>query len=178
VRTSLSVALATLVVSGALSSTATATSFPVLPPKVPAEIQPEAGNEPFEVGHALGVQIYQCNGTSWTFVEPKALLVTNRLQIISHFAGPTWQHQDGSSVVGALVKPVTVDAKSIPWLLLSAKTTTAGKFGNRLTQTTFIQRINTRGGIAPAASTCTAATAGVKKEIPYTADYYFWRKAA
>jgi hypothetical protein len=176
VRTLLPIALATLVVSGALASTATATSFPVLPPKVPAEIQPEAGNEPFEVGHALGVQVYQCNGTAWTFVEPKAVLVTNRLQIISHFAGPTWQHQDGSSVVGQLVKPVTVDAKSIPWLLLSRKDSTPGKFGNRLTPTTFIQRINTRGGIAPAASTCTADQAGVKKEVPYSADYFFWRK--
>ena len=46
------------------------------------------------------------------------MLVTNRFQVIHHFAGPTWQHQDGSSVVGQLVKPVTVDAKSIPWLLL------------------------------------------------------------
>jgi hypothetical protein len=177
-RTTLPIALATLVVSGALASFASASSFPVVPPKVPAEIQVEAGNEPFEVGHALGVQVYACNGTAWTFVEPKALLVTNRLQLIHHFAGPTWQHQDGSSVVGQLVKPVTVDAKSIPWLLLSKKTTTPGKFGNRLTQTTFIQRVNTRGGIAPAASTCTAATAGVQKEVPYTADYYFWRAVA
>ena len=176
-RTFLPIALAAIAVSGALASTATATSFPVLPPKVPAEIQPEAGNEPFEVGHALGVQVYQCNGTAWTFVEPKAVLVTNRLQIISHFAGPTWQHQDGSSVQGTLVKPVTVDPKSIPWLLLSGKNQTAGKFGNRLTPTTFIQRVNTRGGIAPAASTCTAANAGDRKEVPYTADYFFWRKA-
>jgi hypothetical protein len=177
VRTLLPIALATLVVAGALASTATATTLPVLPPKVPAEIQPEAGNEPFEVGHALGVQSYQCNGTAWTFVEPKAVLVTNRLQIISHFAGPTWRHQDGSSVQGTLVKPVTVDPKSIPWLLLSGKNQTAGKFGNRLTPTTFIQRINTRGGLAPAASTCTAANAGAKKDVPYTADYFFWRKS-
>jgi len=47
---------------------------------------------------------------------------------------------------------------------------------NRLTQTTFIQRVNTRGGIAPAASTCTAAAAGTQQEVPYTADYFFWRK--
>ncbi len=176
-RKILPIALAAVAVSGALASTAGASSFGVLPPKVPAEIQPEAGNVPFEVGHAVGVQVYQCNGAAWTFVEPKAILVTNRLQLIHHFAGPTWQHLDGSSTQGTLVKPATVDPKSIPWLLLSAKNQTAGKFGNRLTPTTFIQRINTRGGIAPAASTCTAATAGAKKEVPYTADYYFWRKA-
>jgi hypothetical protein len=177
----LPVALATLAVSGALASAAAAASpypsLPVLPPKVPAEIQPEAGNVPFEVGHAIGVQIYQCNGAgAWTFVEPKAVLLTNRLTVINHFAGPTWQHQDGSSTQGTLVKPVTVDAKSIPWLLLSAKNQTAGKFGTRLLPTTFIQRINTRGGLAPDGSLCTAAKAGVKAQIPYTADYYFWRK--
>src|SRR3954452_24658612 len=131
-RTILTIDDPTLLVTCALASFAAASSFPVVPPKVPPEIQVEAGNEPFEVGHALGVQVYACNGMAWTFVEPKALLVTNRLQLIHPFAAPTWQHQDGSSVVGQLVKPVTVDAKSIPWLLLSKKTTTAGKFGNRL----------------------------------------------
>jgi hypothetical protein len=177
VRTFLPIALAAIAVSGALASTATATTYPVLPPKVPAEIQPEAGNVPFEVGHALGVQIYACNGTAWTFVAPRAVLITSRLRVIHHFGGPTWQHQDGSSVVGQLVKPVTVDPKSIPWLLLSRKDSTEGKFGNFLTPTTFIQRINTRGGLAPAASTCTTANAGAQKEVPYTADYFFWRKA-
>src|ERR1700755_2354039 len=101
-RKLLPIALATFVVTGALASTAAAstfpTSFPVLPPKVPAEIQPEAGNVPFEVGHAIGVQVYQCNGAgTWAFVEPKAILLTNRLTVIHHFAGPTWQHQGGRS---------------------------------------------------------------------------------
>jgi hypothetical protein len=163
---------AALLISGVLATTATAR--PIVEPKVPAEIQVEAGRQLFDVGHALGVQIYACNGTAWTFVAPRATLLTERLHIIRHFAGPTWQDLDGSSVVGQLVKPVTVDPKSIPWLLLSAKTTTPGKFGNHLTKTAFIQRINTRGGLAPAASTCTAATTGVQKEVPYTADYYFW----
>ena len=124
------------------------------------------------------MQIYACNGTAWTFVAPRATLLTNRLHVISHFAGPTWQDPDGSSVVGQLVKPVTVDAKSIPWLLLSAKSTTPGKFGNYLTKTSFIQRINTRGGLAPAASTCTPERAGKQVEVPYTADYVFWKKQA
>ena len=172
----LPVALAAVAVSGALASTAAAR--PTAPPNVPTDIRVPAGNQLFDVGHALGVQIYSCNGTAWTFVAPRAALVTDRLQFIHHFAGPTWQHQDGSSVVGQLAKPpATVDPKSIPWLLLSAKSTTAGRFGDHLTKTTFIQRLNTRGGLAPAASTCTAATAGVQKEIPYTADYYFWRES-
>jgi hypothetical protein len=164
---------AALLISGVLATTATAR--PIVEPKVPPEIQVQAGAQLFDVGHALGVQIYKCDGTAWTFVAPRAVLLTDRIHVIHHFAGPTWQDLDGSSVVGQLVKPVTVDPKSIPWLLLSAKSTTPGKFGNYLTKTAFIQRINTRGGLAPAAATCTAANAGTQKEIPYTADYYFWK---
>lgn len=100
--------------------------------------------------------------------------------IITHFAGPTWQAKDGSNVVGqrvngVTVDGVTVDATAIPWLLLSAKSTAAGPDGDRLVNTSYIQRVNTTGGLAPAATECTTATAGKVAEVPYTADYYFWK---
>jgi len=41
--------------------------------------------------------------------------------------------------------------------------------------TSYIQRIATVGGLAPPAAQCTAATAGTVAEVPYTADYYFWK---
>ncbi len=63
------------------------------------------------------------------------------------------------------------DAAAIPWLLLSAASTTPGALGD----TTFIQRVNTTGGLAPAAATCTAAAVGTQAEVPYTADYRFWK---
>ena len=66
-----------------------------------------------------------------------------------------------------------MDESAIQWLLLEA-TQVGGSAGDRLAETTFIQRINTRGGLAPAASTCTAANAGTQREVPYTADYTFW----
>ena len=94
---------------------------------------------------------------------------------MTHFAGPTWQARDGSSVVGSVVDRVTVDATAIPWLLLSAAPGPAGHDRGRLSRTTFIQRIATTGGLAPAAAECSLATAGTRQEIPYTADYYFWR---
>ena len=78
-------------------------------------------------------------------------------------------------MVGRLVDRVTVDATSIPWLLLSAAST-AGADGDRLMGTTYIQRIATTGGLAPPAAECTATTAGTEAEVPYTADYYFWKK--
>jgi len=146
-------------------------------PDVPPGIQVPAGNKVFLVGHAVGVQIYSCNGVAWGFVAPRANLYNDHGKlIITHFAGPTWQATDGSRVVGQLVPPpVTVDPTAIPWLLLSARTF-AGPDGDRLVPTTYVQRINTRGGLAPPASACTAATAGAVVEVPYTADYYFWKR--
>jgi hypothetical protein len=171
--------LAAVLAAGALATTAHATSKPQ--PPIPADLQVEAGNNLVLVGHALGVQIYQCNGAgAWTFVAPEALLVDDRGRlIIHHFGGPTWQHRDGSKVVGALAKPgVTVDPKSIPWLLLRGASSEAGPFGgSTLQNVTFIQRINTRGGLAPAANTCTTRNSGEKRAIPYSADYNFYKAA-
>jgi hypothetical protein len=58
--------------------------------------------------------------------------------------------------------------------LLSARTF-AGLDGDRLVPTTYVQRIETTGGLAPPAADCSAATAGAVTEVPYTADYYFWK---
>jgi FtsP/CotA-like multicopper oxidase with cupredoxin domain len=144
-------------------------------PVVPDGIQPSAGNKPFLVGHAVGVQIYTCNGVAWSFVAPRAnLFADNGQLIVTHFAGPSWQARDGSTVVGTLVNRATVDSTAIQWLLLSASPAPDSKPG-RLDRTTFIQRVNTTGGLAPPASECTAATAGTQAEVPYTADYYFWK---
>jgi len=151
------------------------------PPVVPSKIEVRDGNKVFLVGHGVGVQIYSCNTTSsgfaWGFVAPRANLYNDHGKlIITHFGGPTWQAIDGSRVVGQLVDFVTVDATAIPWLLLSAASTAAGPDGDRLVATTYIQRIATTGGLAPPASECNATTAGTVAEVPYTADYYFWKK--
>jgi hypothetical protein len=142
---------------------------------VPAVIQPPAGHKEFSYQHAVGVQIYACNGSAWSFVAPRANLYNHRGKLkMIHFAGPTWQHKDGSSVVGQVVAPSPV-AGTIPWLLLSAKSTAPGPFGDKLTKTTYIQRINTTGGVIPAPETCNAASAGTQAEVPYTADYVFFK---
>jgi Protein of unknown function (DUF3455) len=143
------------------------------PPVVPGAIQVPAGNKVFLVGHAVGVQIYSCNGTVWGFVAPRANLYDDHGKlIITHFGGPTWQTKDGSTVVGQAEAMITVDRTAIPWVRLSAASTTPGRLGN----TTYIQRIATTGGLAPPAAECNATTAGTVAEVPYTADYYFWKK--
>jgi hypothetical protein len=146
------------------------------PPVVPTKIQVPDGNKVFLVGHAIGVQIYSCNGVSWGSATPRANLYDDHGKlIITHFAGPTWQAKDGSRVVGQVVDFVTVDPTAIPWVLLSASTT-PGPDGDRLVATTYVQRIATTGGLAPPAADCNATTAGTVAEVPYTADYYFWKR--
>jgi hypothetical protein len=118
-------------------------------PTVDPKIRVGEGNKVFLVGHATGVQIYTCNGAVWSPAVPRASLYgDNGKLIISHFAGPTWQAKDGSQVLGTVVDKVTMDRTAIPWVLLSA-TTTPGADGDRLADTTFVQRINTAGGLTP-----------------------------
>jgi hypothetical protein len=152
------------------------------PPSVPAAIQVPAGNVPFLLGRATGTQNYTCqrssNGFAWTFVAPSATLVDGKgKQIMTHFAGPTWQAKDGSKVVGARVDGVTVSPSAIPWLLLRATSTTPGPDGgDQLVAATYIQRVNTTGGLAPT-SGCNAANLGATQKVPYTSDYYFYKAA-
>jgi hypothetical protein len=149
-------------------------------PVVLSTIAVPDGNKVFLVGHGVGVQIYSCNvtasGFTWGFVAPRANLYDdNGKLIVTHFAGPTWQAMDGSKVVGGFAKSATVDPTAIPWLRLTAISPAAGPDGDRLAATTFIQRTATNGGLAPAAATCNATTSGTRAEVPYTADYYFWK---
>jgi hypothetical protein len=171
-------AAAVIAAAAALSPAQAANAGPPAPP-VPPEIAVEDGHKLFLVGHAVGVQIYKCNATAdgyrWSFAGPRAELYDDNGKLITtHFGGPTWQAADGSRAVGTLVRPAPVDPTAIPWLLLSAKGT-PGADGDRLAGTTFIQRIATTGGLIPPAGECNAETAGDENEVPYTADYYFWK---
>jgi hypothetical protein len=168
-------ALAALAAALPLAGVATAAPSA---PDVPGTLAVPEGNKPYLVGHAVGVQIYGCNGTSWALIAPRAdLYADNGKFIASHFAGPSWQAKDGSKVVGRrAADPVTVDPTAIPWLLIEPTSVTAGLDGDRLAGTTYIQRIATTGGLPPATSECGPANAGEQREVPYTADYVFWKK--
>jgi len=146
-------------------------------PEVPGTIAVEEGHKPFLVGHAVGVQIYTCNGSAWGPAVPRANLYGDSgVLIATHFGGPSWQAKDGSKVVGRrAADPVTVDPDAIPWLLIAPTSATAGPDGDRLAHTTYIQRIATTGGLPPAPADCNADTAGDPAEVPYTADYVFWK---
>lgn len=147
------------------------------PPHVPAGLQVSAGHElQFHVT-GVGVQVYvwtqsAANPTqfSWVFKAPHAVLLHHDEDLIGiHFAGPTWQANDGSKVVGRRVASSIVDSNAIPWLLLQAASNDGlGVFA----VTTFIQRVKTSGGLAPATP---GSYAGQEALVPYNAEYYFYR---
>jgi len=118
----------------------------------------------------IGVQIYHWNGTSWGAPVPSATLYADaggHGEVASHFAGPTWQSNSGSTVVGTVANRCTPDPASIAWLSLTAVPSGAGVFAN----VTFIQRLNTIGGNPPATP---GTVIGQEARIPYTADYLFY----
>jgi FtsP/CotA-like multicopper oxidase with cupredoxin domain len=122
--------------------------------------------------YASGVQIYRWNGASWVFVAPRATLYADangRAVVGSHYAGPTWESVSGSTVVGAVAKRCTPNATAIPWLLLDATSSTGPGVLQGVTQ---IQRVNTVGGVAPLAP---GSILGDIAEVPYAAEYFFYR---
>jgi hypothetical protein len=174
------VLVAAIVVAAAAWPLAQAAPAAPAQPDVPTEIRVPDGNKLFLIAHAIGEQIYSCDATAsgfrWALVAPRADLYDDHGKLIAtHFRGPTWQATDGSNVVGRRDADITVDATAIPWLRLSAASTAVGPDGDRLAETTFIQRIATTGGLAPAAADCNATTAATEADVAYTADYYFWK---
>jgi hypothetical protein len=128
--------------------------------------------------HAKGVQIYQCKSSKedatrfeWSLLAPEAVLMDKTgKKVAKHYAGPTWEADDGSQVVGQVVSRAdSPGGGSIPWLLLRAKSNSGrGRFASVAS----IQRLHTMGGNAPPA--CSASQVDQQLRVPYSADYYFY----
>ena len=165
-----------LLLSCMLAIVGSAFADPIAPPEGAEDIAPPAGHRPYLVLHAVGTQTYTCTeaGTWSTASVPVAdLFAENGKKIGVHSAGPRWELKDGSFVHAARVSGVTKDATAIAWLLLQATNKGAGADGDRLAKTTYIQRVNTVGGTAPAGP----CTPGATVSVPYSADYYFYQSA-
>jgi Protein of unknown function (DUF3455) len=166
------------------------------PPRVPSNIEVPAANKAFLDGHAVGTQDYIClpsgSGFAWTFFGPQATLFNeNDKQVITHFLSPnplegdtpraTWQHSRDTSTVWATAiasssDPNFVAPSAIPWLLLHVVGAQDGpNGGHKLTATTFIQRLNTSGGVAPSMGCSLSTDVGKTALVPYTADYFFYK---
>ena len=125
--------------------------------------------------HAEGAQIYECKAgadgkLAWAFREPIATLVLDGRTVGRHYAGPNWEHMDGSAVIArAAGNAPAPDGKSIPWLKLEV---TSSRGSGALSGITTVQRINTVGGRHDGA----CEKAGTFHSAPYTADYVFLKK--
>jgi hypothetical protein len=150
--------------------------------ETPANLAPPAGAVLVFELNARGDQIYTCepkpddaSAYVWTFKAPEAELFNSRGEIVGrHFAGPTWQGNDGSAVVGSVLERADApESGAIPWLLLEA-TDHAGS--GIFSTITHIQRLATVGGTAPAEG-CDAVHAGEESRQPYEATYAFYYAA-
>jgi hypothetical protein len=146
------------------------------PPQAPKALRPPKGQTLILHLHGKGNQIYVCQGAAgvyaWKFKAPDAKLFGESGELAgSHFAGPTWEGNDGSRVIAQVAASVpSPRSGSIPWLLLTA----IGRDDKGImARVQSIQRLDTKGGVAPSAG-CSAANKNTETAVPYEADYYFY----
>jgi len=167
----------------------------ITPPPVPANLEVPAGNEAFLLGRGVGTQNYVCVPSpsighgNWTLFTPQATLFSDqREQLTTHFFSPnpdeggivraTWEDSGDTSTVRArAIGTASVSPNAIAWVLLQVVGAQDGPTGgNSLSGTTFIQRLNTVGGLAPATGCDLPTDIGHERFVPYTADYFFFKK--
>jgi hypothetical protein len=125
--------------------------------------------------HAEGAQVYECKAGAdgklgWTFREPIATLLADGKTVGRHFAGPSWEHTDGSAVIGKVAGSAPgATPNDIPWLKLDV---ISRRGSGVLGDVTTVQRIDTKGGKLEGA----CDQAGSYRSVPYSAEYVFLRK--
>lgn len=190
IRCGAAVALALTV---SVSQSAFAHDIPA--PAVPPGLEVDVGNHVSFIGHGVGTQNYVClptsTGFAYSLFTPEATLFSDSdRQLTTHFFSPnpdehgtiraTWENSRDSSTVWASAFPPSFDRNfvalgAVPWLKLQVVGKAEGpRGGDALTDTTFIQRINTSGGSAPATGCSSLADVGNKQFVNYTADYVFF----
>jgi len=198
---------AALAAAYVLSGSQPARAEDITPPPVPATLQVPAGNKPFLEGHGVGTQNSVCrpsgSGAAYALFTPQATLFKDDGDAVTtHFFSPnpfeantnsavvapggiraTWQHSRDTSSVWAKVDQLSTDPAfvapgAVAWLLLESVGTQDGpNGGDTLTPTTFVQRVNTSGGVAPSTGCSSLADVGNQAFVPYTADYIFYKKS-
>jgi hypothetical protein len=198
-RSRLFAGLAALIMALLVAQPQPAYANNVTPPAVPANLEVPEGNRLFLVGQAVGTQNYIClpteTGVKFTLFTPQATLFDKQKPLTTHYFSPnpaeggtiraTWQHsKDTSTVWGQVMDghsstdPAFVAPGAIPWLLVTVVGTHSEPTGSdTLAATTFIQRLNTSGGVAPATGCTVPADIGNRAFVPYTTDYFFYKES-
>ena len=149
--------------------------------KLVESIRVPAGNVVALETTGVGVLNYECRTNvaatgqiGWTLVTPKADLIDRTGKSIGTYTGPpaTWQHNDGSTVIGTQIAIApTIGSNNIAIQLSKGA---PGMNGGAMQNVTYIQRVNTKGG-QDITKACSAADVGDKLTLPYQADYIFWK---
>ncbi len=163
-------AVGALTLAGSLAAVSSAQAAPT----VPQSLRVPDGNVRIASLTGRGVQTYDCINQAWTFRAPTAVLGRLDRNSMVHFGGPTFQSlRDGSSVTGRSIANVpAIEPGTVPQLLIQA-TGTIGGTGSVLGGTTFVQRLRTQGGAAPAGVCDASGQPSVA--VPYRALYVFWK---
>ena len=155
-------------------------SMPFSQASLPSAVQVPAGNRVSMEAAAAGDISYECRAKrdmpgqfEWAFVGPDAGMRDRQGKVIGKYYGPpaTWEAMDGSRVTGTQVTVAPAGVADIPLQLVKANPIMGA---GAMQGTSYIQRVNTRGGVAPPMA-CGASNAGQKTLVKYSADYIFWR---
>ena len=145
---------------------------------LPEAVRVPAGQKQMMATSATGEITYECREKKdmagqheWAFVGPVATLHgADKKMVGKYYAGPTWEAADGSKVTGKQVAIAPSSPGSIPLQLVKAEPA-MGK--GAMTGVSYIQRLNTKGGVAPAMA-CDAMAKGQRQVVAYEADYVFY----
>jgi hypothetical protein len=147
---------------------------------LPAAVQVPAGHKVAMETVGVGEITYQCSPKKdmagqfeWVFVGPDAKLNDRSGKQVGKYYGPpaTWESMDGSRLTATQVAVAPNGAGNIPAQLVKGNPAMGS---GAMSGVTYIQRVDTRGGVAPAMP-CAAGNAGAKQVVQYQADYIFYK---
>ena len=169
---------ATIAAVALLSACASPMMMTVDNTALPEPVRVPAGQKMMMVATGVGDITYECREKAaaagqyeWAFVAPVATLYSaDKRNVGKYYAGPAWEASDGSKVTGKQLAVSPAAPGNIPMQLV--KTDPAMGSG-AMTGVTYIQRLNTKGGVAPGAA-CDAASKGRRQQVAYEADYAFY----
>src|ERR1700691_3592383 len=151
----------------------------IAPPQVPENLKVPATEAVLLKALGKGRQIYVCSAQPgepdqfvWALDRPEADLLDEKGGVIGkHYKGPAWEAADGSQVTGQVQQRANApNANAVPWLLLKA---TSNRGSGTFAHVSYIQRVDTEGGFAPAAG-CDKSHAGAEAAAEYRATYFFY----
>ena len=179
-RLALASSLTVLLAACSMYPKATATVRTYDQAMLPAAVQVPAGNRVAMETVGAGSITYECRTKAnmateyeWFFVGPDARLMDRSGKQVGRYFGPpaTWENMDGSKVTATQVAVSPASAGSIPLQLVKANPAMGS---GAMTGVTYIQRVSTQGGVAPAMA-CGANNLGARQVVQYQADYIFYK---